>query len=201
MARDFAIDGEVLALVKGGQHTSLFISGDISTLKQLGLASEPVRVIPRWIHKDIYTDDFGPDIPAELMTFLADVTITLPLIHFDPLILDTCLDESLGGTNAPFAGTMPPAGSLIGNGLPVLSSGCHYISLNLTSPVLNYPWHFPATVMTGPPLEWPMGTEASVVLTTWRAIPYIPPTSSNSQGQVSEAISSGTVLWNRTLDT
>lgn len=190
MSRDFQINGETVVRTKFGAHLPSSISNysppgatsPSSNLSELGLASEGIRITPRFVHKDINVDDFGPEIPAEVMWLLADVNIRMTLIHYDVSILDFCLSESMGGTflgGAPglfdFAGIMQPAGSFLGNYVPYLLSGYHYTSLNLTSPALNFPWHFPAAYLTGPPIELPLGTQASMVELNWRAIPYVVP--------------------------
>lgn len=205
MDRDFVINGETLVRVKGGMHTSTFQSGNISTITELGLTTDQIRVIPRFIHKDIRVDDFGPEIPAEVMQYLADVIIKTNLIHYDPIILDTCLAESQTWATGTFAGTLAPAGSVLGNNLPLFSSGCHYISLNLSSPVLGLPWRFPTSYLTGPPVEIPMGTDATIVKCNWRAIPYttsLPSVISPGTGVIFDgsANSSGRVLWDHKVD-
>lgn len=202
MPRDFVFDGEVLVKVKGGQHTSILLSGSIATATELGLASEPIKITPRFIHKDIHADDFGPEIPPELVQYLADATIRMSLIHYDRFVLDTCLAESIGG-GLNFAGVLQPGGSLIGNNRPLFASGCHYVSVNLLSPVLNLPYRFPSCVMTGPPVEIPMGTGANVVKCTFRAIPYTPLVTTYQPGFVGvpgEASSSGAILWDHNTD-
>lgn len=186
MARDYVISGETLVRVKGNPSSA------IASLSELGLAEKEVRIVPRFIHQDVHTDDFGPEIPAEVLAMLADVTIRMTLVHYDKSILDTCLAESLGGGTP---GVMPGAGVPMGAYSAVTTGNNHFISLNLLSPQLNFPWRFRAAYLANTPAEIPIGTERTLAVLTWRAIPYAFPPSS-----VGEIQSKGTILWDRTLD-
>lgn len=208
MTRAFQINGETLVRVRGGAHMS---GVAIGTVSELGLASESIQVIPRFVHKDIKCDDFGPDIAADMMTQLADVTIRMQLIHYDRDVLDICMDESMGGGRGGVfirnAGVLPPAGTILGGLKPLFASGNHFISLNLASPQLVYPWRFPAAYLTGQPLEIPLGSKSSIVVAEWRAIPYVVPprvttlsAASGTMSSVGEIQSSGALLWDRTPD-
>ena len=227
MARSFQINGPTMVMVKG--NGALNLSGQppfyasspfygYGQLSQLGLAADNVTVTPRYVNRDISVTDFGPNVPAEVMWMLSDVTIRMNLVHYDKAVLDGCTAESMAGgmglLNIPFAleGYMAPAGSLMGNGLPLLSSGNHYISLNLLSPVLGAPWRFPASYLSDPPFSMPLGTKITPVPLTWRAIPYVPPSTGGGYSQsvsglaggltgVGDILSSGVPLWYRTLDT
>ena len=207
MARDFHIEGETLVRVRFGAH----ISGNVR--KELGLAQEDVIVTPNFRHRDVIIDDFGPNIPPEILWQLADVRIRMTLIHFDEHILDICTSESMaGGVDAVFkeAGTMAPAGHLMGGGGPLLSSGNHFIQVNLAAPQLGIPWRFFASYLCEQPLRYPLGTRVMAVGCNWRAIPYTPLISgssvvSSASGNVNvfsalELISSGVRLWDRQFD-
>lgn len=203
MSRDFIFNGECLVKVKGGAHMSGRAIGDLT---ELGLSVDDVRITPRFVHADMKVDDFGPDIPADVMWNLADVTIRFTLIHYDEDALDVCLRESMGGGNIlANAGTFSTAGRPLGRGLPLLSSGNCFISLNLLSPILDKPWNFPASYLTGPPVEIPLGVNATKAVCTWRAIPYKPLVGSGQtivlSGRTQEIASSGVPLWFRALDT
>lgn len=198
MPRDFVINGETMVNVQG----FLSVSGGFGSF-ELGLTSESVRVSPRFIHRDVHIDDFGPDIPVEVINMLADVHIRMILVHYDPQVLTACVGESLGGSLID--GRMIPAGTPMGGGFPLGAFGNHYIELTLTSPFLS-PWRFPAAYLTSQPLEIPLGTERSLVQLDWRAIPYTIPNFSSGPmaGPVgitffsgSEIISSGVALWYR----
>jgi hypothetical protein len=200
--RDILINGESMVTVKGGAH--LILSGTlVATLSQLGLSSKEITITPYFVHKDMIVDDFGADAPADVQWKMAFARIRIPFIHVDKTVLGICVGESMGGS---VEGTCGPSGTPLGGGWPVFSSGNHLISLNIASPQLQYPWRFRATYMEGQPYEFPVGTNASIVMTNWRAIPYQPfllngiGTSGSSIVGV-EILSSGAVLWDRTPDT
>lgn len=219
MSRSFHINGESLVRVKFGLH---LISGAIPfsgsapislasgcTVYELGLAEEAVTIVPHFRHQDVHADDFGPHIPAEVLAQLSDCTIHMKLIHYDRNVLDACMGEALGGTspNTPAGAVLGPTNQPLGAGHTLGSSGCHYVSLNILSPVENVPWRFPASYLPALPLEMPLGTEKTVVDLVFRAIPYVSPYSTyQSQGRGTifipqEIASSGARLWDHTLDT
>lgn len=198
MPRDVVIPGECLVRVKGSTATSM------SQTQELGLASEGVSITPRFRHRDIKADDFGPDIPAEVMWNLADVTIDMTLVHFDDVILNCCMAESMCGrgnvtqVTMGQVGTLAAAGSLLGNNLALYASGNHYVSLNLQmarfaigGEAFYRPWTFPTCYLTSEPLKIPVGTDRQLVQMQWRAIPY---------GQMvnGEVRSAGSILFTRT---
>lgn len=196
MARDFQVNGECLVTVKG--NGALGDSQSVAKLWELGLAEGPIKIVPKFIHKGMAIDDFGPDIPAEMRWMLAEVSIHMTLIHFDPSILDDCVTESMGGqSSAPQAGTFVGAGTPMGGGVKPLQKGCHYISLNLASPLLLLPWRFPTSYLAESPFEFPLSTEKSAVTLHWKAIPYAV---HGSNDPTFELKSAGTVLWDRTAD-
>ncbi len=208
MARDFRTNGETLALVKLGAHiipTPLGAANGGSALFELGLASEAISVTPRYVHQDVVPDDFGPNIPAEVLWMLSDLDIRIPFIHYDQDVLEACWIESMGANGGTFPlGTLPPAGLPLAGYTQLQASGNHFMSLNLTSPVLGRPWRFRACYMTGPPVQIPLGTDTTVALTNWRAIPYRAPTLGTIVSGFSpytEITSSGVPLFDRTLDT
>lgn len=164
MARDFCVNGETLVKLKGSSSQSA-----IASVCELGLTSDDVRIIPRWIHEDMHVNDFGPDVPPDVLCMLADVTIRMTMIHYDNAILSACIAETMGGGTE---GTLRGAGTPMGGYNRLYTEYCHYISLNLMSPQLNRPWLFYACYLASPPLEYPIGTTVSAVPLTWRAIPY-----------------------------
>lgn len=201
MGRDFQINGETLINVKGPQLT--LIQNTIA----LGLASDEVRVIPRWIHSDIHVNDFGPDIPPDVQFQLAEVTIRMVLIHFDLNVLNTCIGLAMaqgggiGLNGAVVDGVCAGAGQPMGGGWPLYNSSCNLISLGLTSPQLSQPWTFLASYISTPPVEWPLGVKAMMVPLTFRAIPYVAGTAS-SNGPLTlpaEITSKGVSIWNHNL--
>jgi len=215
--RDWVINGETLVRVKFGAHISPTvsnISGSMTTLCELGLAEDQIRIRPRFVHKDINVDDYGPDIPADVIALMADCTISMNLVHTSIPTLDVCLGEALGGqvedsdndgSLLPF-GTLPGAGLTLGRGCQPLASGCHYVSLSLLSPQLKLPWRFPTAYLYGTPMEWPLGTKYSSISLNWRAIPYSAPTGSlvlSTSGVAvpfGEVYSSGSVLLDHGMD-
>lgn len=208
MSRDFVINGECLALLKFGAHvlgTSLATNNGNSALFELGLTSDSIKITPNYAHRDVLTDSFGPDMPAEVHWQLADVTIALRLIHYDKRVLQASLVESTGYNGGIFTdGTLPPAGSPLGNYVAPLASGCFYQSLNLTSPVLGQPWRFRTCYQNGPPVMIPIGTEKTIAEVNFRAVPYRAPvlgTLRSGYSPYTELISSGVVLFDHTLDT
>lgn len=199
-SRDWNINGETLVRVKGAGALANLTTG-LPQVWELGLALEAVRVRPRFVHHDVHCDDFGPEIPAEVMVLLADVTVRMDLVHYDHTVLDACLAESLGGSvdaqGRPAPGTLAGAGTLLGGNNAPGAAGCHFISLTLTSPVLAYPWRFPGAYLTGPAAEFPLGTEKTVVRVEWRCVPYTP---YGTQDPTKELLSAGAILWDRNPD-
>lgn len=201
MPRDYQVTGEVLVQVKGGEHLS---GGPIAELSELGLADNSIRIQINYQHTDLHADDFGPTVPPEVLWQLGDANITMGLVHYDPNILDICLNES--ASSAEDAGTMNPAGTPLGNYSPIFSSGNTYISLNFQATQGGQTWHFPATYLTGPPIISPIGTERTIATLNWRAIPYVGPTvegitTSGGIALAGELSSSGAILFDRTTDT
>lgn len=207
MARDFQINGEAMVQVKGGAHTSL-LGPDyrIDTAQELGLSSEQIRISPIIHHHDLRTDSFGPNVPAEVLWMNAEVRISMTLVHFDRKILDTCLAESMGGLPAAnlVAGELAPPGMPLGGYKQLYASGCHFMSLGITSPLQDLPYRFIACYLAQNPVEIPLGSERSLVQCNWRAIPYVVPSENEVGGgtplppRFKELICSGATLWDHT---
>ncbi len=169
---DFQVFGESLVLVKG----FFFIDNGATepSLYELGLCSDAIRITPNYVHKPIFTNDFGSEIPAEMMWMLSDVDIKMTLIHFDPEVLQACIRNSMGACGSLFQGTLMGAGTLLGRNKPTFTSGNQYISLNIINGIgfnpedngrdVIDPWNFPSTYLASPtPFMWPLGTEKSQV--------------------------------------
>jgi hypothetical protein len=215
MARDLYIQGPVLVKVRGTGALAAEEGGE-ETTHELGLTLGPVRVVPNLVHRDIRVDDFGPDIPAEIMSTLADAQIHMTLVHFDDDVLDKCIANSMGGqyrasgfSDTLVGGVFAGAGSLLGNGKQVGEPGNNFITLILTTTnasALNVvaPYRFPTAYICANPLDIPLGTERSLVTVRWRAIAYVPPfpateaTVPTSSTIPQEIKSRGSVLWYRT---
>lgn len=205
MARSWFIFGETLVKVNGS--TGGFLDQALQTLTntwELGLSVDPIRVTPRFVQQGIHCDDFGPDIPADIIQYLADATIHMRLVHYDPVVLARCVSESLAtlvvNQNIPNDGTLGPAGQPLGAGVQWGTPGNRYIQLNLygaqPSPgsVLGNFLQFPTAILAEQPIEYPLGTEKSIVALTWKAIPYAPILIGKNQ-KVVEPTSSGNEIW------
>lgn len=167
MARQYFVMGESMVLVKGRSDSA------IGTLTQLGLCSESIRITIEQERKPIIVDAYGSK-PPESQFFGAMARIQMTLVHFDPAVLEVCLQESWG--SSPAAGQLGHAGSLMGNGLALFAAGGvngnHFISLNIQSATGQTSWNFPCAYLADNPMEWPLGTEKSLVSLTWESIPY-----------------------------
>lgn len=178
----------------------LVLNGAEDGLLKLGLSLDQIIVEPRFIHRDMKTDDFGPDAPADVMWYMGTANITMSLIHYDMTVLDFCLAEAMAGnkkrTNGVYAGGpdgLAPAGTPLGGGKALYTEGCHYVGLIIASPKANFPWNFPATYLMES-LEYPLGTERTAVKLRWRAIPYVD--STGTQGPRGDWLKSeNAVLW------
>ncbi len=186
MARDFQIPGESLVLVKGAADSG------IAVLSELGLADSSIHVRPNFVHQDINVDAWGPRIPADVQWFLSDVTINMTLVHYDNLILDICVQQSMASTGQ--FGTMGRAGQRMGNNTPRFGAGNRLVSLNITSPVLGQPWRFFFCYLSSPPVEFPLGTQRSLIVMNWRAIPFTQDPYGGGTGAL------GYPLWDNVLD-
>ena len=71
------------------------------------------------------------------------------------------------------AGTLAPVGTPMGGGVPVLYSGNHYVSLNISCPRTGIHYRFKACYLHDSH-QIPLGSEASIYSLTFRAIPYAP---------------------------
>jgi hypothetical protein len=220
MARDWVINGECLVTVKGagalasGQISIITGSGLANPPYELGLAQDSITISPRFVHVDIKSSDFGPEIVPERMWMLADAKISINLVHYDKIVLAACVSESMGGWDGGLTGGLGfpdpdgifvGAGTTMGGNAALFTSGNHYISLNFTSQQLKYPWRFPTCYMTDTPVEIPLGTERSIVKTNWKAVPFALHTLSSGPSMTDpvtyEVFSSGVKLWDHVLDT
>lgn len=194
MARAWFINGESLVMVRGNALAPYNISD--SSGAQLGLSEGPISVRPNFVHKDIHVDAFGGEIPADVQTMLADVTISMRLVNVDRDVLDTCLLQSMGNLGGTI-GQVPRAGTVLGGTGSAgagstqtrFGSNWQYIVLGIRSPVASKPWRFPAAYMTGPPMEFPLGTEKSIIQVNWRAIPWAADPWGGGTG------AAGAILW------
>ena len=199
MGRNLVINGEAMTWVKFGKHIGITnsvpgVSGS-QVLFELGLASEEIRVTPKYNHMDLPADDYGRETSPETLWMGAECNVQMTLVHYDPYVLDAIMNESMGGFElGEDPGVLAPIGRPMGANVPMYSSGNHYMSLNILSPVQDMPYRFRTGYLTGPPVEIPLGTSRTLAKLNWRFIPYARP---NASGEV---YSSGVVLWDRELD-
>ncbi len=193
MGRDIQIVGPVMASVIGGSHMSGTIYGKLS---QLGMSVGQITISPQFKQRGIKVDDFGSEVPAEVQFLMSEVNISVQLVQYDREVLDAVMQESQGGGGGfADAGTLAPAGTLLGNGRAVLTSGNHYTRLNLvTLTPAPAGWRFRSTYLNDS-VEIPIGTERTIAVLNFKAIPYAFP---NFSGEIS---SSGIILWDHNTDT
>ena len=142
----FVINGECLVQVVGRNKA---VAGQLIQA-DLGLCSDSVKVTPIFKHQDVHCDDFGPDIPVDVMWKLAEVHIAMTLIHYSVNVLDDCIAQAMAGS---VIGTLAPNGTLMGAGKRNTDPAYHYLKLQLTSPILQHPWQFPAAYLADRPVE------------------------------------------------
>jgi len=195
MSRDFQIFGSFMVEVSGGW---------IDPRTSLGLTVDPVRVVPRYNHKDIYTNDFGPDVPVETLWNMAEAYVFMNLVHYDSEVLEKCMRAAMGGGGNPdpsdgesIDGFMAQAGRPMGFGRALGSAACQYTTLYLTpySGASILPYRFYACYLNSQPLEIPLGSERTVVRLNWRVIPYQQLTSAEVKSE------GGVRLWDRSGET
>lgn len=179
-------------MVSGGP-LGAFPNPDAQGKHQLGLTIDPVRILPRYVHRDVFTDDFGPDVPVETLWNMAECNIAMTLVHYDAALLSVCMGSSMGaGTSLlnDVDGAMGPAGRPMGFGRGLGTALCNYITLYLKPAQSTWePYRFLATYLNSQPLEIPYGTERTLVKLNWRCIPYRELTTA----EISSA--AGIVLW------
>ncbi len=213
--RDFQTNGATIVIVRGNGALANPNEPGAAGVWELGLSSEKITISPKFYHYDIHCDDFGPAAPVETMWNLAECIIKMTLVNYDNDVLQSCMIESMGGANGipagagPFitAGTMQSAGTLMGGNDAIGTPNNHYISLNLigTDTANNvginlsklFDYHFAATYLMTPPLEIPIGTEKTIVVLTWKAIPY---QYYQTISTTEELKSQGTVVWDSNID-
>jgi len=171
--RDWYINGEGLVSVRGGAH---LYSGQGANVTELGLSFDAIKIMPDFEQTEIYTDDVGKKVPIDIMWDGGVVNIEMNLIHYDPVMLDICIAESMGGMDPlqSFGNTrtVGPNGTLLRGNKDLFASGCHLMSLSISSPEALNPYHFLACYLTAPPMKIPLGTDASIVNLQWQSIPY-----------------------------
>lgn len=186
MARQYWVNGETMVYVRATfdfQDTQVF---------ELGLCDGPIRIQPRFFHEDLKADDYGDQTPADIRCLAADCTISMNLVHFDRIVLNRCWMLAMGSPSV--FGQIGPVGRIMGEGK---GPGARNLFVRLMLVPLNLQtiWRFPAAYITGQPLEYPLGTQRTVANVTWRAIPYMLPSSDYRQSYYKEVVSKNAVLW------
>jgi hypothetical protein len=218
--RQFVYPGPFIVRVKGGLQYS---GGPIALVSDLGLTEGPITFTPKFNHRDMLVDDYGPFVPAAVQSQMTSVDVSFTLIHYDQEVLQICIESSMGNatgapSRSPVAGGV--AGTFVGQGRPLdagrnmFMSGNCMISLNLFSISSGtIPIRVRSTYLTNQ-VPFQLGTEVQAVQLTWRGIPYQPPLLSGGEvvsgGIVihddiiwrmrREMTSSGAVLWDFTPD-
>lgn len=190
MARNYYTNGETMVKVKGRADSS------IANLSDLGLCDSPIRIQIMTNRLNIKVDAYG-DGPPESQFMGAGAMIYMTLVHFDPDVLEACLQESWG--SSPGVGLLGHAGSLMGNGLPRFGAGGvlgnHFVGLNLISATGQRPWRFYHCSLADNPIEFPIGAERSLIQLTWQAFPYSADPWNSGNG------SYGVPIYDHTADT
>ncbi len=194
MPREFVIYGESLVKVRGN------IASPLLFLTELGLAEQEIHIIPTFYHQDIHVDDFGPNVPVEVHSMLAEVMINMVLINYDPLVLEYCLSESQGipSVSGPSTlsgpgnqwGKFNGAGTMLGNYEPMFSSGNHYLEVDIITALNEPDWSFKSCYFATKPVLIPLGVKRTKAEVNIRCIPYTIPLLS---GQTTTIILSGGV--------
>lgn len=203
MTRQYVVYGESMIYVKGRSTSGIGVYK-----REIGLTDSPIRITIKINHKAVHPDDFGPDVPANFHTNLAEVIVRMTLVHYDDYILRTCIRESMVSAGI-IDGVCPPGGTPIGNGGALFSSTNYFISLNIL-PLNGLHWRFPACVLS-PSLEYPIGTSLTSPELVWRGIPYASLTPLETYTLPSlpgvifsphrgDILSYGAVLWSHILD-
>lgn len=164
MSRYVYVNGESLVYVKGPAGSA------IANLTELGLSDNPITIVLQPMHKEVTADAWG-DVPFEVQTMLASVSVSMTLIHFDPAVVEELARLSMGG--GAQAGQMGRAGTLLGNNLPRFAAGNNFFGLNIASPVGQRPWRLFTCYMPQPAVQWPLGANRSIISLSFRAIPYV----------------------------
>lgn len=163
--------------------------GSILSITELGLAMDSITIAPRFRHKDVHVDDFGGEIPPDVMSMLLFADVRMVLSHYDPIVLGTCVAHAVGSTTA---GECGPAGAML------LSRGFG-IRLYLI-PRNDIPWQFKASYLNSEPLEVDIGTKLSQVQLNWRCLPINTSLFTTGRGYLTEPLSRGSKVWVRELE-
>ncbi len=210
MSRQYQIFGEAMVYLRFGSHVPFALGVDSSdpNIWELGLTSEAITITPNFNYKGINIDSYGPNVPADVLSQIADALVEFSLVHWDDEPMKYWEREGLAGGSAGFndplfVGTMNYAGVPLGAGLPLYASGNHYVGLGLANPTKHTAFRFPATYLNGPPVKFSIGTARSIIECKAQSLPYAPlHQESHSLNAISDTFSIpifGNILWDNNL--
>jgi hypothetical protein len=184
MGRAYQVFGEAMVLVRFAYGVPYPDGTDPEftgpNVWQLGLTEDPITITPSFYYTDINIDSFGPHVPADVLSQIADVTIEFNLVHYDPQGIALYQREGLAGGSAGFMdmdtqGTMNFAGVPLGKGLPLYSQNNRFVGLEFQNlSIGSSPLTFPATYLMEPPVKYKIGPMRTIFECKARAIPYAP---------------------------
>jgi hypothetical protein len=99
--RQLVVAGPTMVYLKGGAHYS---GQPVGICAEMGLCQEEVRVEINFLKDDVRSEDFGQQAPADVRFQMATARITMTLLHYDPFVVETAIQESLGGRPFPWGG-------------------------------------------------------------------------------------------------
>lgn len=98
--------------------------------------------------------------PPELQLMNAEASISMTLVHYDPVVLAAAVQAAMGGSAPGVVGQ--PGALMVAGGL--------LVPLQLSSPIGQKPWTFPNAYLPGNPIQIPLGVRKTLVSLGWRAI-------------------------------
>lgn len=187
MTRRYVIHGPCIVKVKGS------LTSTIPVITELGLCSDAIHITERLYHQDIYIDDFGPNVPAAVLTMGSDCLIRMNLVHYDPVLLSECIALA----NARIDGVPGKWGKV---GTPIFSARRGLgLRLNII-PIRERPYRFFSVHLDGNPLEIPISTERSITSINWRALPNKAADHIEGRGNVGEIRSENAEVYDHGID-
>lgn len=231
VGRDFHVAGPALVRLGFGAHmrdsllsfgsgdnngpgNEVGVTADGMIVWELGLTLEDIRIHIRSHHQPIFVDDWGVEVPADLVTQLTEAYIFLNLIHYDPQVVQMAIAESQGGppsNTITSAGVMAGTGVLMTGGKRSGASGNHFVELQILPQFeevtvgkdgsvegfgdrLSRIYRFPCAYLMDR-TEIPIGATKLSVMTSWLARPGLRTSDTVNQ----ELTSTGAVLYDHSL--
>jgi hypothetical protein len=180
MTREYVVHGESLVSVKGA------VFDDLS---ELGLAEDFIRITPMLFHEDMFVDDFGLHVPADVLISMYYALVKMVLIHYDQDILDTCIAACQGSLTAGVCGF---------SGTPLFAAG---FGIRLNIKCMNErPYRFyQAYLMDN--VDIPIGAKRTAAELTWCCLPLsVDSEFVAKEGYIDEIVSPNSLIWDRTHD-